>query len=423
MNICIAGARGFLGARIAARFAAEGHTVVCAARAGGENAACSRWIEMDFTAPAPGRWARELAGVNVLVNAIGILRESRGQTFEALHVAGPCALFDAAVTAGVQRIIQISALGAAADAAAQYHRSKHAADTYLATLPVESVVVRPSLVYGAGGTSAAMFETMASLPVIPLPGGGGQRVQPVHVDDVVESIHLLATRPLPAGHELPLVGPRPLTLREFLTSLRVTLGFPAAHTLSIPAPLVRTAASMGEGLPGVLLDRETLGMLERGNTGSPDEMTRLLGHPPRAVEEFVSPEDRRHRRVLASLRWIEPLLRVSVALMWLTAGIVSLGVYPVDASLRLLQQIGAPAAFAPWLLFGAALLDIVLGLLSLWPRAPRGLWTVQIALVLAYTAIITLKLPALWLEPFGPVVKNLPILVLLLFLRQLATRR
>ena len=72
---------------------------------------------------------------------------------------------------------------------------------------------------------------------------------------------------------------------------------------------------------------------------------------------------------------------------------------------------------------GAALLDIALGLLTLWPRAPRWLWSAQIALVLAYTAIITWKLPALWLEPFGPVVKNLPILALLVLMRELRIRR
>jgi hypothetical protein len=58
----------------------------------------------------------------------------------------------------------------------------------------------------------------------------------------------------------------------------------------------------------------------------------------------------------------------------------------------------------------------------LWPRRRRWLWSAQIALVLVYTAIITWKLPALWLEPFGPVVKNLPILALLLLLRQLERR-
>jgi len=120
-----------------------------------------------------------------------------------------------------------------------------------------------------------------------------------------------------------------------------------------------------------------------------------------------------------SLEW---LLRAGIASMWLIAGIVSLGLYPVEASLHLLVQIGVPASMAPPLLTGASLLDIALGLLTLWPRAPRWLWTAQIALVTIYTLIISLRLPELWLEPFGPVAKNLPILALLVLMRQLAVR-
>jgi len=84
---------------------------------------------------------------------------------------------------------------------------------------------------------------------------------------------------------------------------------------------------------------------------------------------------------------------------------------------------GVSAALAPLMLFGASALDILLGVLTLLPRRPRWLWTLQILLVLVYTLIITVELPALWLEPFGPVAKNLPILALLVLLRQLEERR
>ncbi len=75
------------------------------------------------------------------------------------------------------------------------------------------------------------------------------------------------------------------------------------------------------------------------------------------------------------------------------------------------------------LLIGASILDIALGILSILPRRAPFLWTAQILLVLVYTAIISVFLPQLWLEPFGPVAKNVPILALLLLLRQLETRR
>jgi hypothetical protein len=65
------------------------------------------------------------------------------------------------------------------------------------------------------------------------------------------------------------------------------------------------------------------------------------------------------------------------------------------------------------MLYGAALADLALGVATLWPRRPRALWWLQIALVLGYTLIISLRLPEFWLHPYGPVVKNLPFLVAL----------
>ena len=64
----------------------------------------------------------------------------------------------------------------------------------------------------------------------------------------------------------------------------------------------------------------------------------------------------------------------------------------------------------------ASAVDIAFGILVLLTRRPAWAWSVQIAVVLVYSAIITWRLPALWLEPFGPVAKNLPILALLLLL-------
>ena len=50
------------------------------------------------------------------------------------------------------------------------------------------------------------------------------------------------------------------------------------------------------------------------------------------------------------------------------------------------------------------------------------MWWAQIALILAYTAIITWHLPEFWAHPYGPVLKNVPILAALLLLAHLEDR-
>jgi hypothetical protein len=79
-------------------------------------------------------------------------------------------------------------------------------------------------------------------------------------------------------------------------------------------------------------------------------------------------------------------------------------------------------ALARLLLYAAAGIDIALGVATLILPRRKLLWLAQIALVLSYTLIITVRLPELWLEPFGSVLKNIPILVALAILYELEER-
>ncbi len=116
------------------------------------------------------------------------------------------------------------------------------------------------------------------------------------------------------------------------------------------------------------------------------------------------------------------LMRYTLALVWLVTGALSLGIYPQQLSLHLLEQVGLRGNVALLALYGAAVLDVVLGWLTLaWP-AP-WLWKTQAALVIAYSLIIACCLPEYWLHPFGPVLKNLPILLLLWLLHQYAEKK
>ena len=170
MKVLIVGATGFIGSRLVTAFESAGHEVRCASRH--RPPGCADHVALDFTRSSPAALRAAVDGCQVVINAVGILREHGAQTFEALHARGPRELFSACAAAGVPRVIQVSALGAEAGAIARYHLSKHAADRHLMDLPVDWAIVQPSLVYGAGGTSAALFNLMASLPFTPLPAGG-----------------------------------------------------------------------------------------------------------------------------------------------------------------------------------------------------------------------------------------------------------
>jgi len=95
----------------------------------------------------------------------------------------------------------------------------------------------------------------------------------------------------------------------------------------------------------------------------------------------------------------------------------------VEDSYELLARTGVPQLLQPLFLYGAAGLDLALGVLTLWPRRSRWLWVVQAGLILFYTVVISLRLPEFWLHPYGPILKNIPMLALLWFLYEMEDRR
>lgn len=430
MKILITGASGFIGSRLRRALLAAGHTLVCTSRRGQpptpEDASdrC-RWVSADFASWAPVPWAEHLAGVDAVVNLAGAFRDTAATPMADVHRDGPIALFDACVAAGVRRVVQVSALGADDAAGTAFHATKRDADAHLLGLPLAATVVQPSLVFGPDGASARLFLAIAAAPVLALPAGGRQRVQPVHVDDLVEALAALLMLPSSGwrGRRVALVGPAPRSLRGVLRDLRAGLGLPPAPEVSVPAPLVGVAAAVADRLPGALFGRDAWRMLSRGNTADAVDTRRLLGRAPRPVADFVEPALAEPLRQRARLALAVPLLRVALAALWIWTAVVSFGLYPVEASLALLAQAGVPAALRPAALHGAAALDLLLGLATLAPLSPRAqrrLWAAQALLVVAYTAVITLRLPEHWLHPYGPVSKNLPILAALALLALLA---
>jgi uncharacterized protein YbjT (DUF2867 family) len=421
MRVLVAGASGFIGARLVCVLRNRGHAVIEAQRRPAPGARDAVAIDFARGADALGESLR-LDGVDAVVNAVGIFHERGSQAFQALHVDGPLALFNACVRAGVPRVIQISALGADEGAETRYHLSKAQADRRLRALPLDWTIVQPSLVFGPHGTSARLFTTLASLPLIPLPGRGDQRIQPIHIDDLVEGMAILLESAASIHRVVPFVGPEALTLREYLADLRAGMRLPRARFIPVPFPFVRMAARLGNRVGGALLTEDALRMLVRGNTAGGGPMREVLGREPLPPSRFIMPDEARSLRHEAQLCWLLPLLRWSVALVWIFTGIVSLGLYPVSASLELLARSGVPEALGPLFLYPAAALDLALGIGILAMRRRRLLWLAQIVLIAVYTLIITVRLPEFWLHPYGPLLKNLPMLAAIYLLYRFEDR-
>ncbi|MBP0606486.1 MULTISPECIES: SDR family oxidoreductase [Burkholderia] len=414
MTVLVCGANGFIGQALCARLEAGGHRVLRGVR----RAAGPHDVAIDFAQDVdPQAWLARLKGVDVVINAVGMLADRRGATLDAVHRAAPCALFTACCLAGVRRVIQISALGVERGDT-RYFASKRVADRFLQTLPIDFRIVRPALVYGAAGASARFFRMLASLPVHMLPAGGHQRLRPVHVDDLAEVVARLVVQPGDSraadSRVIDVVGSDEVEYREMLAGYRAALGFPPAARVTLPGPLVGAAAALLGTLPGAMLTRDTWAMLRGGNTGDPTAVTAVLGRPPRGLGSFIGAEAGALRRDALAM-WRRPVLVGALAIVWIWTAIASAFIHPLHASLALLAPAhltGLPALIA---LYAASALDFAFGIATVVAPS-RRLWAAQAALIVAYSAVIAVTMPGLLAEPFGPVLKNVPILAILLIL-------
>ena len=280
VKVLLTGASGFIGRHVAQVLRGAGYTVLPVSRHHGVDMA-----KLD----EPRHWLARLEGVGAVVNAVGILAQTQRQSFQALHVQAPLALFEACVQAGVPRVVQLSALGADEAASCAYHLSKRTADEGLCALPLQAFVLRPSLVHGRGGYSSEWLLRLARLPIIPLPGKGHQRIQPVLLADVLATV-LRCLQTSAPGRRLDVVGPEALSLAEWLQRLRGAQGLPAARLCPLPWPLVLAAARVGQHLLP-LLHPDTLRMLQAGNVADVAPLAHFLGRLPRvaSTQDLVQP--------------------------------------------------------------------------------------------------------------------------------------
>ncbi|SFG38550.1 Nucleoside-diphosphate-sugar epimerase [Novosphingobium sp. CF614] len=424
MHVLVIGASGFIGSHVTGRLLAEGFRVTIAGRAPARLA--RTWPEAavlacDFAHDDVSAWTSRLRGVDAVVNCAGLI--GNRADYAGVHDSGPRALFDACMVSGVERVIQISALGADDTGVTRYHRSKKNADDHLAALDPDGrrmgwAVLRPSLVLGRGGASMALFATLAALPIMPRLGEGSWQVQPVYIDDLVEAALRLLHRPGLIALKLDAVGPCAVTTDELIQGLRRWLGLRPAPPLALPMRFLSLVARFGVGP----VTRESLSMLVAGNTAAVAPFAHATGLHPMALDEMLA----RHPAcaadlVEARLQAFAPALPILLALVWLAGGVVLLAFAPavaVSTWLAKVGLVGLPASVALW---SGSLADIAIGL-ALLARV-RGAALAGTALMLGYTVILTLAAPDVWADPFGPLVKNLAVLGLSLVVHAMEARR
>lgn len=290
MNVLLCGSSGFIGRNITKALIAAGHRVIATRSPGGQGDAQA--IAVDFSRDTdPEIWLPRLQGVDAVVNAVGVLRDTRQRPIQVVHTEVPKALYTACAQAGVRRVIHVSALGIEGSDTA-YAQTKLATDRHLLSLTeqgqLEAVVLRPSIVFGAQGDSSTLFMNLARLPALLLPQAMIQaRIQPVAVGDLALAVARLLGETRTLTGVLPCVGPTPLSMADFIGSLRQQLGKGQALVMPLPGFMTTLSARIGDQIPALPFCTDTLSLLEQDNVAPAQAFTEVLGRRPIGHQDLV----------------------------------------------------------------------------------------------------------------------------------------
>jgi uncharacterized protein YbjT (DUF2867 family) len=315
-TILVTGADGFVGSWTIPALLRADHRVVAMVRTPEAGALVrdrlpAAWRDgveprvADVTEPATLGAAFEGADAVLHLAAIPLDRNGGAELFR-VNTGGTRNVVAAARTAGVRRLIHMGALGVVDDPALHYASSKAKAEALVRESGLDWTILKPSLQFGEGD---GFFNIIADLirvspGIVPVPGDGRSRFQPIHGGDVARIVAWCLQDPATIGQTFELGGPRYWTYREITAEVARALG-KSRRVIPLPVPLISLVAGTAETahLPFPVAT-DQLRQLRFDNTGPLDVIGPRFGFEPRPMEGALGylrakPRDQRTRGDLA----------------------------------------------------------------------------------------------------------------------------
>jgi len=258
----------------------------------------------------PQSIAHALRDAQAAVNLVGILQQSGAQQFDAVHHIGAENVAKEAKLAGLDVLVQMSAIGASPSAASEYAQTKAYGEAAVRQLLPDAIIVRPSVIFGPEDQFFNRFAAMARfMPVLPLIGGGETKFQPVFVGDVADAIALAIEGEATPGTSYELGGPEIATLRRVITFVLavtgrrrrlVSLSFKSADRVALVTGIMRKL-SFGLFPEMFAITSDQVKLLREDNIVSPQAESegrtlRGFGIAPQPFETLVPSYLYRYRR-------------------------------------------------------------------------------------------------------------------------------
>ena len=307
-SLFITGATGFVGRRLVdalvrARVTDVRLLVRNVSKVAATLALPTSWQCVAGSLDAPMAWRESLRGMHTVVH----LASSSGKVSRSVHeraiVRGTEQLLAAARDAGVKRFLHVSSVAAGFVDRRHYHyaEAKRNAEALVQASELETLIVRPTMVFGTGSAVLDGMRKLAKLPVPIVFGDGTATVQPIHVDDLAALLLLALDSSLPwGGATITVGGADVVTTEALLRMLRAGAASDVRFTQVAVDPLRTLLAAVEPVLLPLLpfTAGQLTSFVNRSDAGVPAPLlTTLLAQlspPLRGLDAMLSDESRGH---------------------------------------------------------------------------------------------------------------------------------
>jgi uncharacterized protein YbjT (DUF2867 family) len=267
MRIFLAGGTGFVGSHVRQALLAKGHSIrlLVHNRSVGSEPGVEE-VEGDVTLLSS--FIDGVTGCDATVNLIGIIREvpRRDITFERIHVKATHNMISAALSAGVRRHLQMSALGTRADSPSGYFQSKFKGEQEVRDSGLDYTIFRPSIIFGPKDDFInKLAGYLKSFPATPVVGDGEYQIQPISADDVARCFAEALEKPETIGKTYELCGPDRMSYNALLDTIGRVIGKNKVRKVKNPLLLMRLIVPVLERFPFFPITSDQITMLVQGN--------------------------------------------------------------------------------------------------------------------------------------------------------------
>ncbi len=232
--------------------------------------------------------ADALAGAYGVVNAASLYVERGRSTFHSVHVEAARGVAARAQRNGVERLVQVSGIGADAASPSLYIRKRGEGELAVRAAFADAILMRPAVMFGPGDAFlTTVLALLRSLPIYPMFGRGLTRLQPAYVEDVAEAIARALQQTERRAVTFECGGPRIYSYEELLRTVAREAGL-MPRLMPLPFAAWQVLASISEVLPSPPVTRNQIDLMQIDNVASRD-MPGFpeLGISPHAVEQIL----------------------------------------------------------------------------------------------------------------------------------------